>query len=55
MDLRKAVANWYACDYGRLRCLGEKQCLNYVWVDPRTWSKTGVGPGTTGKRSCVVC
>jgi len=51
MNLLEAVARWYSCDYGQDRCLGEKNCVNYIFVDPRTWSKKGVGPGTTGQRT----
>jgi len=51
MDLMEAVARWRVCEYGEDRCLGEEKCLNYIWVDPRTWSKQGIGPGTTGKRT----
>jgi hypothetical protein len=51
MDLMEAVARWRVCEYGEDRCLGENKCLNYIWVDPRTWNKKGIGPGTTGQRT----
>ena len=51
MDLLVAVARWRVCEYGKDRCLGENKCENYLWVDPRTWSKKNVGTGTTGKRT----
>jgi len=51
MNLLEAVARWYSCDYGQDRCLGKERCVNYIFVDPRTWSKKGVGPGTTGQRT----
>jgi len=51
MNLLEAVARWYACDWGEDRCLGEKKCVNYLFVDPRKVGEKGVGPGTTGKRT----
>ena len=51
MDLMEAVARWYVCDYGVDRCLGEENCPNYLFVDPRTYEKKGIGPGTTGQRT----
>jgi hypothetical protein len=51
MELPEAVARWLVCEYGEDRCLGSKKCKNYIFVDPRKWSKQGVGPGTTGKRT----
>ncbi len=51
MNLQEAVARWSECDYGKVKCLGEKKCPNYIFIDPRTKGKRGVGPGTTGKRT----
>lgn len=51
MNLLEAVARWYSCDYGQDRCLAKNNCVNYIFVDPRTWGKKGVGPGTTGQRT----
>ncbi len=51
MDLMEAVARWRVCQYGQDKCLGEDKCPNYIYVDPRTWSKKGIGPGTTGQRT----
>ena len=50
MDFVEAVAIWCVCEYGEDRCLGEGKCPNFIWVDPRTQSRKGVGPGTTGQR-----
>lgn len=50
MDIMEAVARWRVCEYGEDRCLGENKCPNYIWVDPRTWNKKGIGPGTSGQR-----
>ncbi len=51
MNLLEAVARWYSCDYGQVRCLGDQKCINYMFVDPRTEGERGVGPGMTGKRT----
>jgi hypothetical protein len=51
VDFMEAVARWRVCEYGEDRCLGVKKCLNYIWVDPRTDKKQGIGPSTTGQRT----
>ena len=51
MDLQKAVEHWSDCNRGRDKCLGEKKCVNYILIDPRTRRNRGVGPGTTGQRT----
>jgi len=51
MDFMEAAARWRVCEYGEDKCLGENKCPNYIWVDPRTWSKKGIGPSTTGQRT----
>ncbi len=51
MNLLEAVARWHVCEWGKDHCLGEDKCVNFIWVDPRTISKRGVGPGTTDQRT----
>ncbi|MFC1968437.1 hypothetical protein ACFLVX_03505 [Chloroflexota bacterium] len=51
MDFMEVVARWRVCEYGEDKCLGENKCLNYIWVDPRTESKKGIGPSKTGQRT----
>lgn len=51
MDFMEAVARWRVCEYGEDKCLGENKCRNYIWVDPRTWDKKGIGPGPSGQRT----
>ena len=51
MNLLEAAARWYTCDYGEDRCLGDKKCVNYMFVDPRKEGDRGIGPGPTGQRT----
>jgi len=51
LNILEAVARWYSCDYGEDRCLGDKKCVIYIYVDPRKESERGIGPGPTGQRT----